>query len=87
MITVEINDSKGQKYTKKWESMPEFEDWILPDKSNVHRAWCKYCNKSMKAKCSSLKYHANSTVHLKAVGNLVFYKKFSVKKKFCVYYF
>jgi len=66
MITVEINDSKGQKYTKKWESMPEFEDWILPDKSNVHRAWCKYCNKSMKAKCSSLKYHANSTVHLKA---------------------
>ena len=25
MITVEINDSKGQKYTKKWESMPEFE--------------------------------------------------------------
>ena len=43
-------------------------DWILPDPSSVLYAKCKYCDKRLRAKTSSLNYHAKTSNHLKLVS-------------------
>ena len=43
-------------------------DWIMPDHSSIFFAKCKFANKRLKAKCSTLKDHSKSKQHLKIVN-------------------
>merc|ERR1712183_236307 len=58
---------KQQKYQKQWNKNPKFKSWILPDPDSEYHVICKFCNKKLKAKCSTLNNHSNSSRHRKNV--------------------
>lgn len=54
---------RAQHYRTDWESAPEFQKWLQPDRSDKLKAKCKVCNTSFKAEITVLKNHGKSKHH------------------------
>ena len=76
-----------QYFRDEWLELPEFMGWLRKDPSNLRKAICSYCQKSLNAKHSALLDHSKSEKHLKNSGGeivtmetVVFMKENSVTK-------
>ncbi|XP_066602062.1 SCAN domain-containing protein 3-like [Prorops nasuta] len=63
-----VKKARIQKYRKKWESNPEFENLLKPDVSNT-KAHCSICQKSIGAQLHTIQSHARSKRHLDELRN------------------
>ena len=57
-----------QYFRDEWLELPEFMGWLRKDPSNLRKAICSYCQKSLNAKHSALLDHSKSEKHLKNSG-------------------
>ena len=48
---------------KKWEKDSLYKSWILPVKTDCHKAYCRFCMKELVAGLSELKKHMLSNKH------------------------
>ena len=54
-----------QYFRDEWLDHPDFIDWLRKDTSNLRKAICCFCQKSLNAKHSALVDHGKSLQHLK----------------------
>ena len=57
-----------QYFRDEWLDLPEFMTWLRKDSSNLRKAICSVCQKSLNAKHSALLDHSKSEKHLKNIG-------------------
>ena len=57
-----------QYFRDEWLELPEFMGWLRKDSSNLRKAICTFCQKSLNAKHSALLDHSKSEKHLKNAG-------------------
>ena len=57
-----------QYFRDEWLDLPEFMTWLQKDSSNLRKAICSVCHKSLNAKHSALLDHSKSEKHLKNMG-------------------
>merc|ERR1719376_1724157 len=53
------------RYQTKYELMPQFRDWIIPDPSSMTHAMCKYCLKRLVSSIDTLRKHSQCAKHIK----------------------
>ena len=57
-----------QYFRDEWLELPEFMSWLRKDPSNLRKAICSFCHKSLNAKHSALIDHSKSEKHIKNSG-------------------
>ena len=60
-----------QYFRDEWLELPEFMGWLRKDETNLRKAVCSFCQKSLNAKHSALLDHSKSEKHLKNAGETV----------------
>lgn len=60
-----------QYFRDEWLELPEFMGWLRKDDTNLRKAVCSFCQKSLNAKHSALLDHSKSEKHLKNTGETV----------------
>ena len=60
-----------QYFRDEWLELPEFIGWLRKDTSNLRKAICSFCQKSLNAKHSALIDHSKSEKHIKNSGESV----------------
>ena len=54
-----------QYFRDEWLELPEFTGWLRKDTTNLRKAICSFCQKSLNAKHSALIDHSKSEKHIK----------------------
>ena len=58
-----LRQSYKQKYSNRWEKIPELRDWLRPGKDK-YSASCKVCEKDLVAGLKDLKRHGQAAKHI-----------------------
>lgn len=61
---------RSQKFRLEWCKDDELRDWLLPDKNDVHKARCKYCNVQFVAELTNIRGHGNGKKHKSLLASL-----------------